>query len=362
MTAGRITLEEIAGLSNEVSLLVRAGLPLEFNLAKAGMGHGARLRAVTESISEGLNQGHSLQDVIERGSVGAPRMLAAAITAGIQTGQLATTVEMMGDLAADLVELRRRILQAMTYPMIIAGIAWILFVVIMQHTLTVILDTTQQLGVVLHPVLTSLLQCNKDHPGWTMAIPATAGIMLAFWIVSGRASSMSFCGPERLLLLLPGVGALVRDLQFYTLSRMLSLLIERRLPLQDAMELAGAASGSKSLDAACRRAAAAIRQGDTGGMKAQSPDDGRGWRIGRLPPLLRVCLQQTSLTAERFELRLRSVTQFYRNRLEFNTTWLRTVMPLLMLLIVGGGTVLLYATALFWPVIEIYRKLGTTHG
>ena len=44
------------------------------------------------------------------------------------------------------------------------------------------------------------------------------------------------------------------------------------------------------------------------------------------------------------------------------TDRLRTVMPLLMLLIVGGGTVRLYATALFWPVIEIYRRLGTTHG
>ncbi len=91
-----LTLEDIQHLSDEVRLLVRAGLPLEQHLASAGRGHSPRLQEVTQTMADGLGQGHSLQHVIEQSGVGASRMLASAIAAGLRTGDLATTIEMMG--------------------------------------------------------------------------------------------------------------------------------------------------------------------------------------------------------------------------------------------------------------------------
>ena len=92
-----------------------------------------------------------------------------------------------------------------------------------------------------------LLEWNREMPGWTLLIPLAGFVLFVLWMMSGRAAAMAFKGPERLFLLLPGVGALVRDLRYYTLSRMLSLLTERGLPLQEALTLAGGASGSNRL-------------------------------------------------------------------------------------------------------------------
>lgn len=352
-TESTLTLEDVRELSEEVRLLVEAHLPLEQHLAAAGRGHSQRLQLVTQTIIDGLNRGTSLENVIEQECGGASRMLASAVAAGVRTGNLAATIEMMGDFAGDLIDLRRQILQAISYPLVILTVAWALFALVIQHALSRVLMSSRQLEIALHPVLHQLLQWNADYPQWIWTGPALAAGVIAFWVYSGRASSMAFRGPERLLLLLPGVGTLVRDLRFYTLSRMLTLLIERQVTLPEALLLAGSSCGSDSLRVACRDTARQIENGIPDALLS-----GDIWRRGRLPPLLQTCLRHTTSDGGRFLLRLQAVTEHYHERLRFNTIWLKTILPVALFVVLGGGAVVMYATAVFWPVIEIYQNLG----
>lgn len=351
-TAAGIRLEDIHSLCDEVRLLVKAGLPLEQHLVAAGRGHSPRLQQVTQSIVDGLNSGRSLEQLIGQDPHASSRMLSAAVAAGVRSGQLADAIELLGDLAGDLVQLRRQILQAAAYPLSVLIVAWSLFALVVQHTLSRIFAATQQLDIPLHPVLTRCLQFQEAHAAWLWLIPLLLLLLAGFWLLSGRAASMAFRGPERLLLLLPGVGTLLRDLQFYTVSRMLSLLTDRQLPLPDALILAGSSCGSLPLETACRQLAEQVRNGQ--------PDHSQEvrWRRSQLPPLLQACLLQPLTEAGRFSLRLKAVTDFYRERLQFNTTWIRTVLPVALFLVIGGGAVLIYVTAVFWPVVEIYRRLA----
>ena len=348
-----LSLEDIQHLAEEIRHLVEAGLPLEESLAEAGQGRGERLQRVAQSISDGLSQGLSLQDIVERESIGAPRMLASAVGAGVQSGDLGMTVELMGDFAADVVELRNKLLQSAAYPLTIVAVAGLLLMLVVQHTLTEFLQTVYSWHMKINPWLMSILEWNERAPWWTFLIPLAGLLLIVLWTVSGRAAAMAFKGPERLLLLLPGVGALVRDLQYYTLTRMLSLLTERGIPLHDALSLAGGASGSVRLDRACRELANQVQRGDsvTGERAGVSPTSG-------LPSLLRVCLKQVEHSESRMVHRLRSVADFYRNRLERNSAWLKLLMPIAMFIVIGGGCVLLYAAMVFWPVSEMYRNFG----
>jgi type II secretory pathway component PulF len=224
------------------------------------------------------------------------------------------------------------------------------------------LATIQDLEVQCSPALVFLLELNRDHSQWLLLVPVLGGVLVMVWMISGRASSMAFRGPEQLFLVLPGTGSLIRNLQFYTLSRMLSLLVEKQLPLPDALRLAGATCGSPGLDAACSRAADQMDLGNVEGTSISSVRTQLVWRNGQLPPLLKVCLQQTSQEADRMLVRLKSITLYYRNRLDHQAAWLQTFMPFVLLLVMGGGAVLLYSTAIFWPIIELYRTVGTEVG
>ena len=90
-----VTLQDIENLSIEVKALVDARLPLETNLAEAGTGHGRRLQELTESISTSLAKGETLDATIRTSQLGAPRMLAAAVAAGVRSGELGSAVEVL---------------------------------------------------------------------------------------------------------------------------------------------------------------------------------------------------------------------------------------------------------------------------
>lgn len=350
-----LSLEDIQNLSEEIRHLVKAGMPLEKTLADAGRGRGRRLQKLTQTISEELSQGRTLQSIVEHQPAGSSRMLASAVGAGVQAGDLSLTIELMGDFASDIINLRSKLLQAAAYPLTIVAVACVLILLIVQHTLEVFLWTFESWNVQVHPVLMTLLQWNRQMPWWTMLLPVVGILMVLFWVTSGRAAAMTFRGPERILFLLPGVWALVRDLQNYTVTRMMSLLTERGLPLQDSLTLAGGASGSARLEAACRATAKYVQQGSSAGDASKRFDS----HASQLPPLLGACLKQVDRDEGRMVHRLRSVAEFYRTRMERNIAWLKLMMPVLMFIVIGGGCVLTYALMVFWPVSEMYRSIGS---
>ena len=69
-------------------------------------------------------------------------------------------------------------------------------------------------------------------------------------------------------------------------------------------------------------------------------------------------MKQVEHQEARMVHRLRSVADFYRNRLQRNSAWVKLLMPVVLFIVIGGGCVLLYAAMTFWPVTELYRNLG----
>ena len=348
-----ISLQEIEDLSVEVKSLVAANLPLERNLADAGHGYGRRLKELTSFISDHLSQGGSLEEAIRADNSAAPRMLTAAVAAGLRSGNLASSIEVLGDMAHDIVELRRRVLQSVSYPLLVMGLAVVLFSVYIRGFLArvriVVIDDFQAPA---NSLLVRLLELDHQCWWWPWLFPAAGVLCLAVWVLSGRAASMNFRGPERALLWLPGVRGMVRDLQFYNLTRMLCLMVERNIPLPESLELAGACSGNDGLDQACCTAAAQISAGSTLEV------DERPWSPGQLPPLVATCLVDSSAQGGGLHHRLLGVAGFYRRRLQTSLAWLRNIVPVAMFVIIGGGSVVAYGMTVFWPVTQIYYLLS----
>ncbi|MEZ6124846.1 MAG: type II secretion system F family protein [Planctomycetaceae bacterium] len=359
------TLEDIQHLCEEVRTIVDAGLPLEGHLADAAAGQGRRLEQLAETISEDLRSGRSLADSLQSGQLGAPRMLSAAVAAGIRSGRLSDAVEMLGDTARDLIELRNRILQAVTYPVSVLVVALGLFCVFIRQFLLRVRALFDDPDVLPSDLFAWLTDLDAKYFWWPATVPVLVLLFAVIWFLSGRAQSLTFHGAERLLFLLPGVRGLIRDLQFYNLTRMLALLVDQQMPLPEALMLAGAATGSPEIDATCSRAARAVEAGNLEG-----PPRNHQWQPGELPPMLLACLHQpevigAGLTANdsgsrsgQAAERLSSIAGFYRRRLDLSLLWMKNVVPAAMFVLLGGGTVVLYSVSVFWPIAEVYRALS----
>ncbi|MFM7359788.1 MAG: type II secretion system F family protein [Actinomycetota bacterium] len=350
----KLQLQDLEDLAEEVRAAVQAGVPLERGLSAAAAGHGRRLRLFLQRLQAGLQSGESLESIVAGTTGGAGRLLAAAVAAGLKTGRPALMLEMLGAYAGDVIELRAGIAQAMAYPVAVMATALVLLAGGMQIFLERYLEAAViGLGVMPGEALLRFLLWNRDYSWWVF-VPAGmfAGVLL-LWLISGRAASLRFRGPERLLLLLPGLGKIVEDLQNYTLTRMLSLLLQHELALPDALTLAGAAAGSVRLERACRGVALEVSQGQT----AAGPGSAAA---AALPPLLRASLAQTAGHEQRLAIRLQSTAGFYRQRYERGMLWLRLLMPAVLLLVLGGGCALAYGLLIFWPILELYHGLAVT--
>jgi len=190
-----------------------------------------------------------------------------------------------------------------------------------------------------------------QYPWWPWILPSFLLVLIVFRTVAGQPQQTSFQGPGRLLLLIPGTTTLLRDIQFYTLTRLVGQLTERQLPLPDALTLAGCSVGNRDLDVACQLEAERVRRG----QPAELP---RGlWQPGELPPLLHACLSAPSGEIPISE-QLHGVADHYRRRLAMNLAWMHHVVPSLLLLLLGGGIALCYSFVVMWPISQLYQSLS----
>lgn len=345
-------MDDVQQLCTEIRTLTAAGLPLEKHLADAGRGRGRRISAVCQQISDRLENGESVEQVVSEHHPGSSRMLAATLAAGVRSGDLNASVELLGDLASDLVSLRTQLTRAMAYPVLICVIAGGLFLLSIRLFLQRIFAVLVDVGADLSPLAYRLAALDEQHPEWPWYASVGLLLVLLLWLLSVRSGRMAFRGPERLLLLIPGLRSLIRDLQFYTLTRMTGLLIERQLPLPDALLLAGACVGDPRLEAACADEASRIRRG----AEVDHPEG--PWRPGRLPPLLQVSVAHPAHSDIQLSERLMGVAVHYQRRMGLNLTWLQHVIPGAMLLLFGGGAVFVYSLSLVWPVARLYESLN----
>lgn len=348
-----LTIEDIQDLSQEIRHLMDAGLPLEASLASAGAGRSSRLQKFLQELQQRLERGENLSQIVESQTSGSSRMLTAAFGAGLKSGRPALAIEMMGDYAADVLLLRSNIVQSAVYPMTIVGVTSLLLMLVVQHFLSEFYElAVVGLGTSANTWLMSVLIWNQRYPAWVFLPPALLIGVVVFWLLSGRASAMAFRGPEKLLLLLPGLKGLVRDLQSYTLARMLALLTENGLSLQESLVLAGSVSGNAGFERSCSAMAVVVSRGDSLVDVPSSLSSG-------IPPLLLCCLKQVERQEERMRHRLRSAAEFYRQRFDRGMLWMQMALPVVLFLVIGGGCVLAYSLLVFWPVVSLYNSLAT---
>ncbi len=348
----RLQLQDIQTLAEEIRTLTAAGLPLEGHLADAARGRGRRLQILTDNMARRLEQGESLTDIVREEKSGPGRMLAAAVAAGIHSGNLTDTVEMLGNLAGDLIDIYARLVRALLYPLFICLIASILFLLAVRGLLRDILEILADSGVHLHDVFFQLYVWDTRYSRWLWIIPGLLAAVLLVWLVGIGGRSLSFRGADSLFLLIPGMRGLVRDIRFYTLTHMIGLLTERQLPLPEALLLAGAAVGDRKLEQACVNESERIRLG-------QPPKIPDGlWRPGQLPPLLHACLTQHEKEDGSTGIDTTGIAEQYRQRVQWNLIWLQHIVPGVLLLGFGGTAAVCYTLALIWPIGRLYDSLS----
>jgi type II secretory pathway component PulF len=179
-------------------------------------------------------------------------------------------------------------------------------------------------------------------------LPLIFPLALAVWWFATRRATLDISPMTLGLGWTPSARSLLRAGRLAVFSDTLALMVEHQTPLDEAVTLAGEASGDRRLADDARQFADALRRGLPASQAAGA--------LAHFPPLLRWLV--LGARDARLCHALRSSADSYRQQALRQARWLTVWLPLALTGVVGGGVTLLYAATILGPWFAALHEMG----
>jgi type II secretory pathway component PulF len=346
---GPITLDQLLALNDEIAALVRAGVPLERGLQVAGRDLRGRLGRVSSALGERLNRGESLSDALQSEEESVPPLYRAVVQAGARSGRLAVALEGLAEYVRGYSEARAAIGLALWYPLLVLALAYGLLVGLVSLAVPRYVSAFEALDVPAPAVLRLLSKIGETVHYWWPIGPILLFILLIAWIRSGTAAR--FQSPSwAWLRIFPWMKSILANYETASFSDLLALLLEHNVAYPTALVLAAESTGNRKLTEGAHRLAEGISRGEP--MATAMADLDRRAFLPMLRWVLASGQEQGSMVNS-----LHSLAQTYRKRARFQAEKLSIFLPVILMLVVGASAALLYALALFIPLVDLLHGL-----
>lgn len=341
---GEVPLSQLVGLNEEIAALVRTGIPLERGLLELSRELPGRPGAVARSLASRLQNGETLEQILADDRAGLPKLWRAVVAAGIRSGNLAAALESMTRTGRRVGELRRSLVLAAIYPTLVLVVAYCLLLMVSSFLFPRLMDFYADLGEPA-PVVLTQFQDVVSISSWLAPI---ALLVLGFWCLTAGQRSVPArrLGNSRFGWARPVLQTL-QDGRIAAYVEVLRLLVKQNVPLPEAMELAGDASGDSGLHRASLDTAKRLRDGEI--------------RSGTLPREFPPLLGWVLLSGQdrpRLGRTLQIIADKYRHRAARSAAVVSIYAPVIFTALFGGMVVLVQALIILGPVWQVFHELG----
>jgi len=337
-------------LVEHLATLVQGGMPVHSGLRVIGRDLGGFLGSRLGRVAEAVAQGRTLGDAFESAPAAFPPLLRSMLSLGERSGNLAGFLEEMRRSYKRIAELPQQSLYIFFYPLVLCVGINVALLGLYYSVAPKFLTIMAQVGVGSPDYMTQwsrLLLANE-------AVLALCVAMFAFFMMGGssihfRTSILGLLkgAVDRILLVLPLVGGMVRDVAVQQFALCSGLLLKTGATLPEAVHAAAEAVTNKVLRRRFEGVARAVAEGAR--LSAAARDEGVGgsdllWFLetGEASGLLSEHLQ---LAATHYETKARLVSRVVA----------RAVVPVFVLL---NGAIVCAAFLLFFlPIRECLRSV-----
>ena len=278
-----------------------------------------------------------------------PSMYRAVVEAGLKAGRLPAALEAITRYAQSLLEVHRRVSLACAYPLILFAAAYSLFLLMLSEMVPRFEMFFAAFRMPAGASLRWLEAAAGSMSYWGPVVPAVLLSAVVYWVFFQRRAILSTGTSMSLFRFFPWAGGIARDLRIANFSDLLALLTSHGVPLRTGLPLAARGTGQRSIIQASEAIAERLAGGDSFAESVQNAT--------AFPPYLRWLIQsgeqQGTLAASLYR-----AAEVYRSRAVNRLDTLKIVLPLLIVVVIGGSSTLLYAFTLFAPLIETLRGLS----
>ncbi|HEX9779843.1 MAG TPA: type II secretion system F family protein [bacterium] len=341
--ARRVSRRTLAHTTRQLADLLAGGVPLfrALTLLSRQAEHAA-LRGIAASLAHTVREGRSLSESLAAyPSVFSP-LYVSMVRAGEVGGGLDGVLARLAELEEHEADLRSRLIGASAYPLFVLVVAMGMTAFLLVYVIPTLAEVFAESGQLLPLPTRMLLALSAAATTWWWALPAAAAGLV--W--AGRRWGRSPGGRaafDRLLIRVPGIGRLARQIDVGRFCRNLGIMLGQGVPMLTACDVVT----QQVSNAEVRRAALGVREAVRGGAAlAQAMEASR-----QFPPFVAnmVAVGEESGT---LETALLKVAASYERELDRTLRILTTVLEPALLLVVGG-LVMFIVLAMLLPVFQV---------
>lgn len=340
---GRIKRAQITRAARQLAILISASTPVEDALRITALQfETSRLRGVLLDARSQVMEGARLSEALARHPDVFDALFTAMVAAGETAGQLGPVLERRADDMEAADAIRRKIVGATVYPILLLAIALIVTVVLLTLVVPKVAEQFTILGEELPPLTRGTIAASEFlQAHWLIILIGISALYAGFRFWKGTESGQARW--DAIKLRLPIIGRIIRNLEAARFSRTIAGLISAGTPALTAMETARHTLRNVVMRKAVGDATARVREGAaiSAALKQTQVFPPLvvqmvlgGEASGKTGPMF-------AKSADYLESEFEAATQIFLSLLE----------PLIIVVI--GGIVLVIAAAIFLPILQL---------
>jgi type IV pilus assembly protein PilC len=347
--AGRVKHKQLTQFTQQLSVLMDAGLPIVRSLKILGnQQKPGLLKNIVIEVSEDVETGSSFSEALAKHPKTFDKLYVNMVKAGEAGGVLDVILQRLAGFMERMEALKRKIIGASIYPAVVITIAVAVVLAIMTFIVPKFEEVFKQVKVPM-PGLTLMLMgisnVIKDYWWAILAFPFVFLFVVKAW---GRTKGGRIT-IDRIKLNAPLVGPIVKKSVISRFCRTLGTLLQSGVPILEALAIVKNATGNEVVSNAIATVHDSIREGESIAEPLAA--------CGVFDDIVINMIDVGEETGELDKMLLK-VADNYDNEVDAAVSALMSVME--PILIVGlGFTVGFIVVALFLPLISLLEGIGT---
>jgi type IV pilus assembly protein PilC len=336
--------KDIAIFTRQLSTMMRAGVPLiqSFDIVARGSTNARMTRLLTDIRSD-IETGTSLSAAFRKYPLYFDALYCNLVEAGEAGGILETLLDRLAVYQEKTMAIKNKIKSALIYPIAVLVVAFVVLTVIMIFVIPAFEDVFKSFGADLPaPTLVVIAMSKFFTHYWYLIFTVIFGGVY-FFMQSWRRSIKMQKYMDRLLLKVPVFGSLVNKSSIARWTRTLSTMFAAGVPLVEALDSVGGASGNAVFQEATEKIQKDVSTGSSLTTSMQS--------TGVFPVMV---LQMCAIGEESGSLdaMLGKAAEFYEDEVDEAVKGLSSLMEPFIIVILGvliGGIVI----SMYLPIFKL---------
>lgn len=346
----RLKRGELTAFIRELATALEAGLPLMQALRTVRQQSSSKAQSeVLDRLIERVEAGEPLHQAMETYGPPFDEMVVGMVRAADASGRMPEVLHQLADLLERNMELRRELIGATIYPIIVASLIAASIVILVTFILPRLMEPLQATGTrITMPWPTRVLLGFADfmQTWWPAIVLGLAGgyALWRWWV----AKPENRCMVHRALLRMPLVGPVIRDVAVARFTRTLGTLVSAGLQILPALRIVRDTLGNMVL----MRAIDEVGERVSTGQSLAEPLE----RCGYFPPIL-VQIVSIGERSGRLETMLMHAAGAFDRQVNTRIDVLTKSLPPLLLVVMAAlaGFVLL---GILLPLTELQSAMG----